>query len=350
VAAPGEIKLPAPSANDHIAIAGAQALRWQQGSYDCWVLRGGCSIRQGKLHARGDEAMLLIEHGEQYGNTPTKLIVYFEGKVTVDHEAPDTPQGAAKPSKLVDTSWFGRLHTFAPLQFDVPAPAAAPQQKPPVFERGMARLDPNWQRRRDDKVKPAQFTEFGPGQVATEPLPAGTRRIRAFPRSDVRVQAQWFPSAGGNEWVAIIGSGVNLIIDNIGGRSIDISTDRMVIWTAGGQPDLTGETLDNDDRPLEIYMEGNIIFREGERVIYAQRMYYDATRKTGIVLDAEVLTPVPSYQGLLRLKADIVRQINPDRFLAYDSQVTTSRLGEPRYYLYSNEVAFDDVQTPLVDP
>ena len=27
--------------------------------------------------------------------------------------------------------------------------------------------------------------------------------------------------------------------------------------------------------PLEIYMEGNIVFRQGERTIYAQRMYYD---------------------------------------------------------------------------
>ena len=44
---------------------------------------------------------------------------------------------------------------------------------------------------------------------------SGTRRLPAFPRSAVKVQAQWFPNPAGDEWVAVITTGVNLIIDGM---------------------------------------------------------------------------------------------------------------------------------------
>ena len=34
--------------------------------------------------------------------------------------------------------------------------------------------------------------------------------------------------------------------------------------------------------------------RQGQRVIYAKRMYYDVRNEKGVVLDAEVLTPLPT--------------------------------------------------------
>ena len=116
------------------------------------------------------------------------------------------------------------------------------------------------------------------------------------------------------------------------------------------QPDLTGEGLESAARPLEIYMEGNIIFREGDRVVTADRMYYDATRKLGVILDAELLTPMKGYAGLIRLKAEIIRQLDPDHFVAFDGLITTSRMGNPRYALTSNAITFTDQQIPAVDP
>ena len=41
------------------------------------------------------------------------------------------------------------------------------------------------------------------------------------------------------------------------------------------------------EAPLELYLEGNVVFRQGERTIYAQRMYYDVRRETGIVLGTD---------------------------------------------------------------
>ena len=87
-----------------------------------------------------------------------------------------------------------------------------------------------------------------------------------------------------------VGNNIPAALGPIG--TIDISTDRAVIWTEGGFA-LGGQATQSQDTPLEIYMEGNIEFRQGDRVIYADRMFYDVRRQVGIILDAELLTPLP---------------------------------------------------------
>ena len=76
-------------------------------------------------------------------------------------------------------------------------------------------------------------------------------------------------------------------------------------------------------------MEGNIEFRQGDRVVYAGSMFYDVRAESGIVLDAELLTPVREFDGKVRLKADVIRQYAKDRFVIEGARITTSRLGEP---------------------
>ena len=187
------------------------------------------------------------------------------------------------------------------------------------------------------------------------------RRIVIRSRSNVRMQGKVFPSQDGSETIAAISSGVNVVvsgIQNVPGLAdgkIDIETDRIVIWTArldsldlSGQS--SGEKLQPKDAPLEFYLEGNIVFREGDRVIYAERMYYDVRQQRGIVLNAEVLTPAPGYQGLVRLKAEVLQQLDQYNFRATNGAVTSSRIGVPRYWLQAGEVSFQDVQSPRSDP
>ncbi len=166
------------------------------------------------------------------------------------------------------------------------------------------------------------------------------------------------PDLGGNRWMAVIDSGVNVIVDtsaNVPGigevGTIDISADRLVIWTAGSQePDLNGQTSQDQRTPLEFYMEGNIVFRQGQRTIYADRMYYDVPNHVGTIINADMLTPVPTYEGLLRLHADVVRQTAQDRFSAENGFLTSSRMGSPGYRLQSNDIFLQDLQQPVIDP
>ena len=103
-------------------------------------------------------------------------------------------------------------------------------------------------------------------------------------------------------------------------------------------------------------MEGNIVFRQGDRVVYADRMFYDARRQIGTILNAELLDaaaaggrlPVSgpgAIEGGGRAAARRLAVRRPaTRFL------TTSRLEEPAYSFESQTITLTDQQQPLVDP
>ncbi|MEN0110446.1 MAG: hypothetical protein AAF805_06945, partial [Planctomycetota bacterium] len=243
--------------------------------------------------------------------------------------------------------WFGRLRTTGGVRWETPEPLPEPAEKPGVFARGLAKLgvgdarldaaagweadSPDNERRFDPAVRPTQFlgvptvppptvgTPFpgDPFQPVTPSAPGGASRtpnfrsLQVFPRQGVGLQARVLPSDSG-ESIAVLSGGVRLVITGLespglpggatGGRDgvidqIELEADRAVVWTTGGGGVLGGRLDQSGDTPLEIYLEGNLEFRQGERVIYAQRMFYDARRQTGVVLDAELLTPLPELDG-----------------------------------------------------
>jgi hypothetical protein len=193
-----------------------------------------------------------------------------------------------------------------------------------------------------------------PSTLPTDaPPPVNTRRVRIVPRSDVPVQIDSVPR--GNETVVTITNGVNILIDglpNVGGQlgltsSIDVSADRMVLWTAG---DFGTTMMQQQNAPLELYLEGNIVFREGDRVLQAKAFYYNVNLRNGVSLDSELLTPVPKSEGLVRLKAQVLRQVDANRFVAQNASLTTSRLGIPTYEFRSGNLTLQDEQVPLINP
>ena len=338
-----EVDLPAEDPSRPIYISADSARRWQQGDYEVWLLRGDCSLRQGFLTARSRDLVLWIERAESGNRWQNKVIAYFETSVTLDRAEP----GASW--HVSERSYLGRFYSTEPIQIRTPSPEGEPLRKPEVFNNAIRRLDP----RTSAPVRQTQFQPGGePPPLNSNPLSPGSRRLRAFPRSDVPIQARWFSNPAANEWVAVIDSGVNLIVDGLEGfGSIDVSADRLVLWTTGLQePDLTGQSVQSENTPLEIYMEGNIVFRQGERVIYAERMYYDVRNQVGTIVNAELLTPVPEYQGLLRLKAELIEQIGRDQFVGQNAFVTSSRLGVPGFRLQSSRAFVQDIQQPLINP
>ena len=150
--------------------------------------------------------------------------------------------------------------------------------------------------------------------VAQQPLPAldtssmsiapGTLRVRVWPRGDPGgVNAQWFPSANGRESIAVITGGINVLVEGIDGiHTVDISTDRLVVWVGGAQQlNLSGISTVDEKTPLEFYMEGNIEFRQDERTLQASQMVYNVQNNQGVILDAELLAPVPEYEGKIQI-------------------------------------------------
>ncbi|MEN6457951.1 MAG: LPS assembly protein LptD [Thermoguttaceae bacterium] len=381
-----QVGLPSPNAVEPISITAPVGNQWQLGSYEVWLLRGGCVIRQGQHTAHAREAVLWIDRAEPTDPRPNKVIAYLEGDVQITADArPGTP-------KLTDQTWFGRFLTAGHVEVRAAQSFGRPATLPAIYWRGMERRTPDTVPD-GGAVTPAQYAGPMPGPTASpsaapanappltpapalapaptttvtppatpaapgKPAPCGARRIRVFPRSNVPVNGEFRSDPNTNQQVAWIDSGVNVIVDVTGGPAalgdlgaVDISADRVVIWTSGLQGLDVGRPTTQDQRtPLEFYLEGNIVFRQGERTIYADRMYYDVLNHVGTVLNADVLTPVRSYQGLLRLHADVLQQTGPDRYFAQNAFITPSRMGEPTFRLQGSDVYFEDIQHPVIDP
>ncbi len=377
-----EVHLPRPAAHETITLRADAASRWLEGAYEVSHLQGNVTIAQGSNLIRGDDAVIWVEHARSLGQS-TKVIAYVEGAgdrmIAIElYEAGASLQAAtATPlARQQAHNWFGRLWSVASLDWRTPEVTPPPATKPAIYERGFAQFGQAQSKAavapppiRDAQIQPAQFQLFDSPQLpqAIVPAPgpvtpnaAGFRQVDVYPRSDVGGQAEYRPQQG----VAVVTGGVNIIVQGVNVQGIpgalgpvdkiDLETDRAVIWTSPGAG-IGNSFQQQNDMPLEIYMEGNIVFRVGDRTVYADRMYYDVRRQVGVILNGEMLTPLPQiddyqYRGLVRLKADVIRQLDESRFVATQAQVTTSRLEEPTYALGSETITLEDNRRPVIDP
>ncbi len=364
-----QVDLPESNSVDPIAVTAQAANRWQQGSYEVWLLRGDVRFQQGADKAECQEAVLWIDHAQENTRERTKITAYFEGNVGLRLSR----QGA--PVQIQDQKWIGRFYTIQAVQIRAGVVAGQPSVLPGIFYRGMELRDPKFpDTLQQTHVEQAQFVvpRAAPSPQAAVQGPPGTRRVRVFARGDVPMQAQSLLDPQSSQWTLTINQGVTVIVDGLairptnvpgvgqGPLSLDISTDRLVVWTTTGPnnpgPNNPGDQsqgmqlYQNENQPLEIYMEGNVVFRQGDTTIYADRMYYDVRNKVGTILGADLLSPAPGYEGKVRLHADVMQQVGEGHFTAENMFVTSSRLGVPSYDLTSGQASYEDRQTPRLDP
>lgn len=176
----------------------------------------------------------------------------------------------------------------------------------------------------------------------------GARTFQFSGRGGIEPQFQTVNRPDRGDSVVTISRGIRLMFGDVAVQSGDgvldmgtvlIEADRAVIWTSDLSKLLSQKI---DDLPVELYLEGNIVFQQGQRTIYADRMYYNVQSEYGMILAAEILTPAPQYEGIVRLKADVIQQRSRENFLAYQAAMTSSRLGVPRYWLQADRIEMDD--------
>ena len=397
IAEAGRIEVPSVDPREPLSIRAAQASRWTEGSYDVWHLTGGVRILQGSTVATAHEAVVWIEQergqaielpadgvaaegadaNNPFGEQQVRsMLVRMAGSVTVESAGgPKKNSATSEAAPLIDGKtgnvssvrgprWTGRfwmvqdplldLASIVPANGTPPIYEAIPEttSASAVFKKVSSDSDGAEDQEGENPIQRTQFSEFGAPAAPTVAAAGPARRLRAFPRSSVPLAVRWYPSPSGGEWIAVVTSGINLVVDGVDPAGpLDISADRLVIWTRSGtQPDLDGAAGQSSDTPLELYMEGNVVFRQGQRIVEAVSMFYDVPRSSGVITGATVLTPVDNYAGLVRLRADVLRQVDRSRFIAQKTGLTSSRLGVPSWEFRSRELEFTDEQVPLAGP
>jgi hypothetical protein len=409
----GEIAVPPERETAPIRIAAESAYRWQEGGYEVWLLQGACQISQGNTIARSTDAVIWLDLPSDTDEDRKEMaLVYLEGDVEVrfQHDGPPSASTGESAQIIRDQQWLGRFYSYAginadepPLVLDVQALRGKPATDLPIIRRGKSY-------RRNDligQVQPVQWTAavdpaglseipaelngdsgndwpstnenssvdrlaqipgsgtpmftapFGPQQMSASQ--SADTRVRFLPRGSRAPSLKSFPSAGGTEQVWIATGGVKVVVESeqLSASSQDLNADSRVVieadevvaWTNSlAQMRVDGQPVGQSDKRWELYLEGNIVFATGRRVVYADQMYYDTLLRRGTILNAELLTPVPEYEGLVRLKADVLQQLNENTFQAYGAAVTSSRLGVPRYWIQSNDVRLTQTPQNRVDP
>lgn len=360
----GDVELETPSIGSApIVIQARYGFQWDQGGERILVLRGGCVITQGTTQLRAQQAVIWHRRVDNsaggslpFGLSPNtvteQLAIYLERDAEFIQ-----PSGSRAASTL-----FSELVTGGEVKLQIQDLLEQNAENDSVFRRAR-------QRRRSvahDRLRASGVTHSSStseiqlaslSNAASEPVtqtvriqsPTGDfRRVRIFPRSTVPYNVKVFPSKDATppEQVWVITGGVNVLVDGLlGAGTVDMAADNVVIWTAPVE-DFRSESLQPRDALFQLYLDGNIVVRQGTTELRAARAFYDAREEQALLLKAELKTYVPELQGHLRVRADRLKQLSRDTFHARNAWTTTSRMGKPGYRLEASE-AFIEHRLPL---
>jgi hypothetical protein len=337
------LSIPNQYHSEPITVSAKNGWQRQTEKYDILFLSDDCTIRQGHNSVQAPKAVVWISR-ENNPNQPREVAVYLESESAATPLVLEfDPENIN--AQIMDKRWFGKFHTTANVQTLIMNSQPAPAQDPAIFKKALKAMNPE-----SPVIEQAQYSEITQTKKQdTAPF----RRISLNPRGDNEMSIDIEPIPDNpDRAIFIISKGMNLIIEGVNsdniltGDVVDVSADHAIIWSINPKNlQQNGKTNQDSKADFEAYLEGNIIFRDGERVIKAKRMYYDAKNKIAYVIDGELTTPiigVRGFNGTMRIKSEILQKIGEGNFTAKNSWVTTSMLGQPTWLLKSRIASLTD--------
>lgn len=247
-----------------------------------------------------------------------------------------------------------RLQTLSPPVFDVAESTPAGTNDQPLLRRAISRLFPAAAGETSTVSFQTEQDSFAPPLPALDPSTSNqsSRRVQIRPRSNDPLRFESFTSKDTfpEERINVITGGVNVLVEGVDvdlqGQEIspgviDLSADRVVIWTQAGEGDAieAGElVIQSADSRFQIYMEGNIVIRQNQNTIHATHAFFDAANNRALLLNAELRAFVPTTGGYFRVRAERMRQLTRDRFHAQNAWATTSPYGKPGYRVQATDI------------
>ena len=353
--AEGEANLPEFHGSQPLVARAEAANHWELGSYEVWLLRGNCRIVAGAASewrsVRSDEAVLWIDRAAPGSRQESKAIVYVEGNVLVE----DVRGG--RPARLSDWKWFGRIHTRGAIDVGAGIVAGKPDVLPAIYQRGMDRRNPT---AADSFTAPrsSRRNTLRRGRPVGRPLPPGTRASASFPAATSPSRPSGFPirkptsgwrSSSRASTSSSTASRVRPPGQRTGG-SIDVSADRMVIWTRGQrEPDLTAA------RPRTSGCRWKSTWRATSFSARARgRSTPAACITTCPTRSARCWTPRCSRPFASTMACAVARRDHsasrPRTVRRPERLFHAQPLGVPGYRMQSNDITFDDIQHPASIP
>ncbi len=343
---PGRDSLDIDSQNESIRIRYTLATQIPSESERILLLRGPCAIQQGSRTWNAPKAILW----------QSKDMVGSGGRIVLflDHTPEISPVMIEQGHRETRPHFLIALESQAAIQFSGPEPVVVPNAgSDPTFLKAIRKRN-----QYAGEIQLAQHSEVAqfPQGPELPPLPTNTlyrRRVKIGPRflgGRIQAKADFIENSLQPEYVITVTGGVNIVINNVpltlNGQTfltnIDLSADKAVVWTDADRVDqLSGFEID-ENTPFEVYLEGNIVVRQGANKIKAGRAFYNISQRRGLLLDAEIRTQIPEYEGAVRLRASEIRQSSATNFHARNAYFTTSEFGHPKYRIEASDIFLEE--------
>lgn len=338
----------APRGRQPIDVRADYGQQWKDDSSQVTLLRGNCRIVQGTTVLTASR-MVVWQAERGAGRTrSTELTIYFEGQARLE-----------EPGRtLTETSLVGRLQTGTQVRQQIRELNARPAPHDPLYQTAVARTSAT----RRQRLQQTQYIVPAPAPAGPEvrtvqlqPQTGDVRRVRIFPRSAVAFTVESFRSERTTppEQISVLTGGINVLIDGLGQvGTVDLAADRMVIWTQATQSEQFQSNLEQSrETPFTVYLEGNIIIRQGPHLLRASHAVYDARDDRALMLNAELRTRAPQFDNDVRVRAERLRQLSRDSFHAQQAWISASRFGKPGYRLQASDIFLENrYEDPWIGP
>ena len=301
------------------------------------MLRGNCSVQQGDNILKAGQIVVW----QSKFNGRQRVELYLEDGVRIQQ-----PDSIRSQATLFTDLWTKKGITYQarwPREHDKPV-------RDPLFDRAAARrrTSSSAEIRQTQQLQlpddPSRFKA-----IRLEESSSLMRRIRVYARTGqpFSMKTERSNASTPPEQIAIITGGIKLNVDvpQPDGvpdpKAIELAADSMVIWTDA--TDLTslaqgGEQFQMRDAKFHVYLEGNIVIRQKDIVLKAERAYYDAREDRAVLNDAEMKLWIPQSENYLRVRASRIRQIGRGSFHAQNAWASGSYFGKPGYRVESSDL------------
>jgi hypothetical protein len=342
---------------------------WDDAEGHISILRGQCRIVQGSTVLQARQMVIWRITQSAAPGKRDRLTVYLEEDVRIEE-----PGSTFNESPTLVT-----LSTRSGVAVKVRNPVTVQPARDDAF---FLRAQEHHRRSTARIIRTTQVSEAPEGgpemrSVQLQRTPTKIRRIRIRSRSgnEFNMFSRPAPNRTPPEQVTILTGGVTVLIEGldqrIGGKpvgTVELSADRMVIWSRGeiaGGAGHEGGVVQSEDEPFDVYMEGNVVIHQGDpnnpqlqRTAHANYATFDARDKKALLLEAELEAYLPSMKGTIRIWSERIQQLGPNTFHAKHAWLTPSPYGKPGYRMQATDAFLEQrlrtstfgTESPPVDP
>jgi hypothetical protein len=219
-----------------------------------------------------------------------------------------------------------------------------------------------------------------PAPIQVAPIIPGSQRVtNVYAKVGPNFTIDVLPTTADGTVITVIRGGVNIVTDAPMLGTIDAEADQITIWRrkkpdgANTRIGPDGEVIESQEDPMEIYLEGHVIFRQDRRVLqgkddqtvfYANRAYYDYRADRFLGEEAQVDVFAPGLIAPLKVNSPRIEAFHPmvsgpggqmfqsafQEIRATDTTSTGSRFPNPGYRFKSRSLDLKKVVSDNLPP